>query len=502
MAAATTMRGKLRAEERDGDDRQEEQRWPSLRALRARRGGRLLWAGPACLEDGRLRAEGVAGGAFEMVITGDTVVEAPRARRSSFRVDHMRLVAGSTSDRNSWVRALTAARREACITTRYELLGQAGSGHFGKVLVARKRMPSDSSTMTESMSPQTSAAFRDLEGVVAIKEVETGADGCGRVSGEISVMRALHASSSSPFLVQLQDCVHQGGFSYMVMDFSSAGDLYQLLRERLDMPMTLEGARVFIGEVLLGMEHMHNHGIVHRDIKPENVFVSRSGHVKLGDFGISKQLPRDTYLNEFGRTSTDCGTPPYMAPEQTLGLPHGLPVDYWQLGCLLYELYVGHSPFWIDCGPDMDKDVSRRFTYYNIRNGHWCFPRYLPVDDSAKAMVMELLQVDWRKRPKSAAQVRRHSFFAGMDWGALARGEATPWAVPMAEADVPSPGHYFQRVGERLTDAQWGCQPVCEVRWVQRGRIVSSGMTKAALSYLSRSLGLAPRKSRVVPQLC
>lgn len=103
----------------------------------------------------------------------------------------------------------------------------------------------------------------------------------------------------------------------------------------------------YTAEVICALEFLHGNNrclynlilgqkILYRDLKPENIMLTSTGHIKLVDFGFSKQLT-DQNL----RTMTNCGTPAYTAPEVIKGFGHSFEVDIWSLGVLICELING-----------------------------------------------------------------------------------------------------------------------------------------------------------------
>ena len=96
----------------------------------------------------------------------------------------------------------------------------------------------------------------------------------------------------------------------------------------------------YLANVTIMREHLHTHGVVHRDLKPENLVLVANGYLKLVDFGFAKRLQP----NE--RTRTKLGTPGYMAPEILMSVPgYHMPVDWWALGILTFELMFRRLPF-------------------------------------------------------------------------------------------------------------------------------------------------------------
>jgi eukaryotic-like serine/threonine-protein kinase len=100
---------------------------------------------------------------------------------------------------------------------------------------------------------------------------------------------------------------------------------------------------LFLG-VLAAVAHAHSHLIVHRDIKPTNIFVTRSGSVKLLDFGIAKLLDDATGLAALTKSGGSALTPQFAAPEQLLGKAVTTATDVYSLGLVLYILLTGRHP--------------------------------------------------------------------------------------------------------------------------------------------------------------
>ena len=139
------------------------------------------------------------------------------------------------------------------------------------------------------------------------------------------------------------------GLRYMVMDFAEGHDLAALLAEA---PMPPERVINLTRQMLEGLYHAHEAGLIHRDFKPENVIVEKDTHgdevPRIVDFGIAILREGGTSSDGTGRLTTNglvLGTPHYMAPEQAVNDPIDHRIDLFALGIMIYEMLCGKLPF-------------------------------------------------------------------------------------------------------------------------------------------------------------
>ncbi|KAI9360360.1 kinase-like domain-containing protein [Zopfochytrium polystomum] len=171
-----------------------------------------------------------------------------------------------------------------------------------------------------------------------------------------------------------------------------------------------------LSQISLGLEYLHDKGIIHRDIKGANVLLTMEGHAKIGDFGISKHLQTNLPYNRASRMSRQ-GTAQWMAPEVLLHPTHGYSakVDIWSLGCVAIEMATAQPPW------STEKNFAARLSANHAP----------PIPNSAAPAVAEFirscLELDPNLRP-TASQLLLHDSLRAVD----------PWDVHFREWYEPA----------------------------------------------------------------
>ncbi|KAF2205000.1 kinase-like protein [Delitschia confertaspora ATCC 74209] len=287
----------------------------------------------------------------------------------------------------------------------FEILKLIGKGTFGQVFQVRKR------------DTRRIYAMKVLSKKVIVQKKEVA-----HTLGERNIL-VRTAMADSPFIVGLKFSFQTPTDLYLVTDYMSGGELFWHLQR--------EGrfhearAKFYIAELILALQHLHEHNIVYRDLKPENILLDANGHIALCDFGLSK-----ANLTENATTNTFCGTTEYLAPEVLLD-EHGYTkmVDFWSLGVLVFEMCCGWSPFYAEDTQQM---------YKNIAFGKVRFPRDA-LSTEGRNFVKGLLNRNPKHRlgaTRDAEELKAHPFFADIDWDALAKKNVVPPFKPKLKSEL------------------------------------------------------------------
>jgi serine/threonine protein kinase len=287
----------------------------------------------------------------------------------------------------------------------FEILKLIGKGTFGQVFQVRKR------------DTRRIYAMKVLSKKVIVQKKEVA-----HTLGERNIL-VRTAMADSAFIVGLKFSFQTPSDLYFVTDYMSGGELFWHLQRE---GRFQEGrAKFYIAELILALQHLHEHNIVYRDLKPENILLDANGHIALCDFGLSK-----ANLTENATTNTFCGTTEYLAPEVLLD-EHGYTkmVDFWSLGVLVFEMCCGWSPFYAEDTQQM---------YKNIAFGKVRFPRDA-LSTEGRNFVKGLLNRNPKHRlgaTRDAEELKAHPFFADIDWDALGKKNVVPPFKPKLKGEL------------------------------------------------------------------
>lgn len=211
----------------------------------------------------------------------------------------------------------------------YEIHGIIGEGGMGRVF---------------------KAYHLNLKRFVAIKTLridhQSGTDLVGRFKQEMELVGQM----DHPNVVRASDAGEKNGIFYLVMEYLSGCDLSHLCAKqgRLEPAFACE----LISQAALGLHYIHEKTLIHRDIKPSNLMLTRSGQVKILDLGLARFDLDNAVRQEKTPAGHAVGTYSYMAPEQaTAGRRIDGRADIYSLGCTLFKLLTGRTPF---SGPEYD----------------------------------------------------------------------------------------------------------------------------------------------------
>lgn len=208
---------------------------------------------------------------------------------------------------------------------------------------------------------------------------------------------------------------------YMALESCEGGELFDQITRKGR--LSENEARFYAAEVVDALEYIHSLGLIHRDIKPENLLLTADGHIKIADFGSVKPM-QDSLITVLPNAASDdkactfVGTAAYVPPEVLNSSPATFGNDLWALGCTLYQMLSGTSPF---------KDASEWLIFQRIIARDIRFPNYF--SDEARDLIDRLLDTEPSRRPGAGrdgyASLKMHPFFNGVDWKNL-RSQTPP----------------------------------------------------------------------------
>lgn len=220
---------------------------------------------------------------------------------------------------------------------------------------------------------------------------------------QIMTEKEILTKMSHPFIVSIHWAFQSKNKLHLVLELCPGGELFYHLHNLGR--FTEDQAIFYFCEVVLALEYLHNLNIIYRDLKPENILLDIDGHIRVTDFGLSKQD-----IGLFGTSYSICGSPEYMAPEMLRSGEHGPSVDFYTLGALLYEMLTGLPPFY---------DKNRSKMRWKILNEDIELPNF--ISKHGKSLLAGLLQKNPEARLgyNGVHEIKAHPFCRKTDWESI-----------------------------------------------------------------------------------
>eukprot|EP00033_Pygsuia_biforma_P000912 GCRY01001052.1.p1 GENE.GCRY01001052.1~~GCRY01001052.1.p1 ORF type:complete len:460 (+),score=116.18 GCRY01001052.1:190-1569(+) len=319
----------------------------------------------------------------------------------------------------------------------FETIKIIGRGAFGEVRLVRK-------TATQEIF-----AMKKLKKSEMLKKEQVA---------HVRAERDILAMANNPWVVTLHYSFQDNAYLYLIMDYLAGGDLMNLLIKYDTFPEDV--AKFYFIECVVAIDSIHQMNFIHRDVKPDNFLLDKHGHITLSDFGLCTgfrtQHKSSFYQDLFDRpfsskikldslSSRDkaatwkrnrralafstVGTPDYIAPEVFQQTGYGREVDYWSMGCILYEMLVGYPPF---CS-DSPSETYRRVI-------HWretlAFPPEVSISREAKDLILRLISHPTERLGRNGLEeIMAHPWLSGVgNWGEI-RSQPPPY-VPTISSEI------------------------------------------------------------------
>ncbi|CAK7207418.1 cAMP-dependent protein kinase catalytic subunit [Sporothrix eucalyptigena] len=271
---------------------------------------------------------------------------------------------------------------------RYRTIAPLNHGSFGMVFMARQ-LSTGHNVAIKCLTKKSAADEAGMDFAIDDKSEEL----------------ALHGRlGRHPNIVNLVESFETESHVYLVLEFCPRGDLYEAIRNGQG-PLETEHVRRFMLELVDAVEYIHSKGVYHRDIKPENIFLSQSGIMKLGDFGLATT---DQWTYE-----TTVGSDRYMSPEQFDSAGAGYSpaqADIWAIGICMLNILFSRNPF---STPTEADPIFLDFS----RDKQSLFDVFPNMSQDTYEVIVQCMNLDPRKRSLSGVRqaLRRVVSFTTLD---------------------------------------------------------------------------------------
>jgi len=252
----------------------------------------------------------------------------------------------------------------------YTKVREIGSGSFGKAILVRDPEGKPYVLKAIDISRMDSKERRDA-------------------MNEVRVLSSL----KHPYVVSYRESFLDNRTLCIVMDYADGGDLYNRIAQTRKAGQSFCEPQIvrWFTQASLALKHLHERHVLHRDLKSQNLFLTASGRLRIGDFGISKVLDSTAAF-----AKTTIGTPYYLSPEICQEKPYSWSSDVWAMGCILFEMAALRVPF--------DAANIRALVSRITRGPTPAIPsRYSP---ELQRLCGDLLQREEKRRPSSTDVLR------------------------------------------------------------------------------------------------
>ncbi|KAI1995441.1 Serine/threonine-protein kinase [Ophidiomyces ophidiicola] len=256
-----------------------------------------------------------------------------------------------------------------------------GAGSMGKVKLAKNTETGEQAAVKiiPRHSTEEHRSTRESERADRSKEIRT--------AREAAIVMLLN----HPFICGMRDVVRTNHHWYMLFEYVNGGQMLDYIISHGKLKE--KQARKFARQIASALEYCHKNNIVHRDLKIENILISKTGDIKIIDFGLSN------LFSPKGQLKTFCGSLYFAAPELLQARQYtGPEVDVWSFGIVLYVLVCGKVPFDDQSMPQLHAKIKKGIVEYPQGLSSDCrhiISRMLVTDPKQRASLSEIMNHPW-----------------------------------------------------------------------------------------------------------
>lgn len=316
-----------------------------------------------------------------------------------------------------------------------------GQGAYGKVYLIQDKTTGKLFAQKQLRKP-TINIINNKELIHAEEEEKSHSSHVNRTILERDILTNI---THHPNIVKLFYALQDHDKFYLILEYIPGGELFHHLtssKNALGNVFKEDHVAFYAAQMALAIKHLHGLGIVYRDLKPENCLLNSSGHLVLTDFGLSKTINEDDDETD-SRCHSIIGTPEYMAPEVLKGDEYDFKVDWWSLGCVIYDMMSGKPPF----TGNSHKAIQDKIIKNKLK-----LPYYFSMD--AKDLLNKLLNKTPEKRfpvDKQWETFTKHRFFRKINWKELELQTCTPPLVPVITDPILAENFLDEFTGMKLS---------------------------------------------------